>query len=88
MLNTDKIIYDFLFEIFEKLGYLVKEVDFFDNELDGFGMSGRMFDKKLILLDSRSSYMVKNRFLIGELKKIDTENIFIYPIIRKLIEED
>lgn len=84
----DKIIYDLLIDTFEKLGYIIKNVNFYKNELDGVGNIGRMFDVKIIMLDKKADLKQKTLFLIEELKKIDTGNIFLSPVIRTLIKEE
>jgi len=87
-LIDDKIIYDLLIDTFEKLGYIIKNVNFYKNELDGVGNIGRMFDVKIIMLDKKADLKQKTLFLIEELKKIDTGNIFLSPVIRTLIKEE
>ena len=77
-----KLIYNELKELFEKLGYkLVLDKGSFNT---GYCL---LEDEKMIVINKNKPYENRIKILSKILSKIDTNNIYIKPKIRELINQ-
>ena len=77
-----KLIYNELKELFERLGYkLVLDKGSFNT---GYCL---LEDEKMIVINKNKPYENRIKILSKILSKIDTDNIYIKPKIRELINQ-
>ena len=77
-----KLIYNELKELFEKLGYkLILDKGSFNT---GYCL---LEDERMIVINKNKPYENRIKFLSEILSNIDTDNIYIKPKIRELINQ-
>ena len=82
-------LYSALITSLEKIGIRVEETNFFHYNLTGIGHLFKLKEEEIILLNKKAIMAYKVLFMIEILKKRDEiKQIFLPPIVRKILEED
>ena len=85
--NKDLILQS-LIELAEKLSVKVIFKNLQDEEFIIRGGMCSVKGETLILIDSRSSFEEQIKIFCRELKKFNLDNIFISPLLRKILEDN
>lgn len=73
------------FEVFDKLNIPVQFADLSVGDVKGRGGLCRVNDKWIVILDKGLSTMEINEIMASALKELDTEGIYLPPLVREAL---
>ena len=86
-LMNEEVLLNQLEELAEKLGILVRDENINIEESSSSGGLCRTEGEYVLILNSKATVKEKNQVMINALQQFDLSDIYIKPVIRKLLEE-
>jgi hypothetical protein len=75
------------FEVFDKLDIPIQFADLSIGDVKGKGGLCRVNDKWIVILDKELSTIEVNEILAKALQSLDTEKIYLPPLVREALEK-
>jgi hypothetical protein len=84
----EEVLLSQLAELAEKIGIAVRDENINMEESSTTGGLCRVEGKYILILNSKVTVKEKNQVIIKALQQFDLSNIYLKPVIRKLLEGD